>query len=60
MYVMYVCVYMCVTYVFIYREPQELRSILRDLIPELILSQKRHTHMGQIRNGSGVTRFEVQ
>jgi len=23
---------------------QELRSLLRDLIPELILNQKRHTH----------------
>ena len=38
----------------IYRVSQELRSLLRDLIPELILSQKRHIHMGPIRNGSGV------
>jgi len=33
---------------------QELRSLLRDLIPELILGQKCHIHMGPIRNGSGV------
>jgi len=36
---------------------QELRSLLRDLIPELILSQKRHIHMGTIGNGSGVMSF---
>ena len=30
---------------------QELRSLLWDLIPELILSQKRHIHMGPIHNG---------
>jgi len=40
-----------------YRVSQELRSLLRDLIPELIMSQKRHTHMGPIRNGSGVMSF---
>ena len=28
----------------IYRMSQELRSLLQDLIPELILSQKCHTH----------------
>jgi len=28
---------------------KELRSLLRDLIPELILSQKRHIYMGPIR-----------
>ena len=39
---------------------QELRSLLRHLIPELILSQKRHIHMGPIRNGSGVMSFKVQ
>jgi len=36
---------------------QELRSLLWDLIPELILSQKRHIHTGPIRNGSGVNEF---
>jgi hypothetical protein len=36
---------------------QELRSLVRDLIPELILSQKPHIHMGPIHNGSGVTSF---
>jgi len=41
----------------IYRESEDLRPLLRDLIPELILSQKRHIHMGPIRNGSGVTSF---
>jgi len=30
-----------------YTGVQELRSLLRDLIPELILSQKLHIHMGQ-------------
>jgi len=39
---------------------QELRSLFRDLIPELILSLKRHIHMGPIHNGSGVMSFEVQ
>jgi len=34
-----------------------LRSLLRDLIPELILSQKLQIHMGPIRNGSGVMNF---
>ena len=29
---------------FIYRVSQELRSLLRDLISELILCQKLHTH----------------
>ena len=40
-----------------YRVSQELRSLLRDLIPELILSQKLHIHMGPIRNGSGGMSF---
>ena len=40
-----------------YRVSRELRSLLRDLIPELILSQKCHIHMGPIHNGSGVTSF---
>jgi len=44
---------------FLYRVSQELRSLLRDLIPELILSQKLHIHMGPIRNGSGVTKFKI-
>jgi len=42
---------------FLYRMSQELRSLLQDLIPELILSQKHHTHMGPIGNGSGVMSF---
>jgi len=41
----------------VYRVSQELGSPLRELIPELILSQKRHTHMGPIHNGSGVMSF---
>jgi len=36
---------------------QELRSLLWDLIPELILSQKCHIHMGPIHDGSGVMSF---
>ena len=58
---MYVCVYIYVCNVCIYIQVfQELRPILRGLIPELMLSQKRHIHMGPIRNGSGVMSFEVQ
>ena len=41
----------------IYTDPQELRSLLRNLIPELILSQKHHIHMGPIGNCSGVMSF---
>ena len=41
----------------LYRVSQELRSLLQDLIPELILNQKRHIHMGLIGNGSGVMNF---
>jgi hypothetical protein len=41
----------------IYRVSQELRSMLWDLIPELMLSQKCHIHMGPIGNGSGVMSF---
>ena len=45
-------------YIYIYRVSQELRSLIRDLIPELILSQKCHKHTwGPIRNGSGVMGF---
>ena len=33
------------------------RSLLRDLIPELILRQKRHIHRGPIGNDSGVMSF---
>jgi len=40
-----------------YRVSRELRSLLQYLIPELILSQKRHIHMGPIGNGLGVTSF---
>ena len=36
---------------------QELRSLFRHLIPQLILSQKRHIHTGPIRNVSGVMSF---
>jgi len=36
---------------------QDLRTIIQDLIPELMLSQKRHIHMGPIHNGSGVMSF---
>jgi len=36
---------------------QELRSIFWDLIPELMLSQKRHIHMHPIRNNSGSYEF---
>ena len=36
---------------------QELRSILRDLIPELMRSQKYHIHMGTIRNGPELKSF---
>ena len=39
------------------RVSQKLRSLLQDLIPELILSQKRHIHMGPIHNSSGVMSF---
>jgi hypothetical protein len=40
-----------------YRVSQELRPLLRDLIPELILSQKRRIHKALIGNGSGVKSF---
>ena len=36
----------------IYRMSQELRSLLQDLIPELMLSQKLHIHVGPVRDGS--------
>lgn len=32
---------------------RELRSVLRDLIPELVLGQGCHRHMGLLCNGSG-------
>jgi len=41
----------------IYSVPKEVRSLLQDLILELILRQKRHIHIGPIGNGSGVTIF---
>jgi len=43
----------------VYRVSHELRSVFRDLIPELMRSQKRHirVHLGPIRNGSGVMSF---
>jgi hypothetical protein len=37
---------------------QDLRAILKDLIPELMLSQKHHIHIGPICNGSGVMSFD--
>jgi len=59
-----VCICMCVyiymyiyIYTYIHRVSQEIKSLLRDLIPELIMSQERHIHMGPIHNGSGVTSF---
>jgi len=36
---------------------EELRSLLRDLIPEQILSQKLPKHMGPIHYGSGFVSF---
>jgi hypothetical protein len=48
---------MCTAANLLYRMSQEIRSIFRDLIPELMLSQKHVIHMGPIRNGSGVVRF---
>lgn len=44
--------------IYTYRVFQDLGSIFQDLIPELMLSQKRHVHMGPIGNGSGVRSFE--
>jgi hypothetical protein len=46
-----------VTVLKLHRVSQELRSLLRDLIPLLILNQKFHIHIGPISNASGVTRF---
>jgi hypothetical protein len=40
------------------RVSQELSSLLRDLITELILGQKLHIHMCPIGNGSGDMSFE--
>ena len=51
---MYACACVCVC---VCSVSQELRSLFRDLIPELILSQKRHIHKRPIRNGSGVMSF---
>jgi len=41
----------------IYRVYQELKSLLRYLIPELMLRQKRHIHVGPVGNGSVIMRF---
>jgi len=41
----------------IYRVSQELRSLVQELIPELMLSRKRHKHMGPTFDGSGVMSF---
>jgi len=43
--------------VILYRMSHELRSLLRDLIPDLILSQRLRIHLGRIRNGSEVMSF---
>ena len=43
----------------IYRVSQDLRSLFRDLIPQLILNQKRHIHMAPIRSGSGILELGV-
>ena len=53
-YMQHVCVYI---YIYICRVSQELRSLLQDLIPELILGQKCHKHMGPIHNCSGFKSF---
>ena len=48
-------------FIVVYRVSQELRSRFRDLIPELILSQKLHTHTHcPIGNGSGIMSFKLQ
>jgi len=47
----------CSMIVLVHRVSQELRSILWDLIPELMLSQKLHIHMDPIHNGSGLMIF---
>jgi len=44
----------------LYRVGQELRSIIWDLIPELMMSQKSHIHMGPVCYGSGVMSFNLQ
>jgi hypothetical protein len=36
---------------------QELGSVFQDLIPELILRQKYHIHMGPVHCGSEVMSF---
>ena len=41
----------------LYRVSQELRSPLRDVLPEPIVSQKPLIHAGPIRKGSGVMNF---
>jgi len=48
---------MCTAANLLYRMSQELRSIFWDLIPELMLSQKRHIHMGPICSSSGFMSF---
>jgi len=42
---------------YVQRVSQELRSLIRDLILELMLSQKRHIHVGPIGNVVGVNEF---
>jgi len=44
----------------IHRVFQEFRSLLRDLIPEPILSQKRHTHWVQFTTVQELRVFEEQ
>jgi hypothetical protein len=45
-------VHMCAT--FIWRESWDVRSVEQDVIPEVILSQKRYINMGLICSGHGL------
>ena len=42
---------------YVYVVSQEFMSIIRDLIPELILGKRPHIDMSPIHNRSGVMRF---
>jgi len=42
---------------YVYRVSQEFRSLFRDLIPELMMNQRRHIHMGPIHNSSKFMSF---
>jgi hypothetical protein len=43
---------------YVYRVAQEFRSILRDLIPELILIQKHHIYIQGVPGGKDLTSGE--